>query len=199
MKKLEQVPRYQKDINVKEKKISREYAIINKILNLLPKKFSLLDIGAAEGFICWMALKAGYTTVVGIECDEGRVGRGRKNLGLNGTLLAGDVFKNMKRLDDADIIVISRFLHNVGEGLSHKLMERIDKKKDYILIIRYKPGARKENNLKRELLATKIGVNGMLGEYKLAKKSFPQDTIVAIKGKYRKYLRILRAEMGEGA
>jgi hypothetical protein len=195
MKILDQVPRYQKDINVIKKKITPEYFILYKILKILPKTLRLFDVACAEGFIVWLAQKVGMRAT-GVELDAGRVDRGKTHLGVD--IYAGDAFRNMKRIDEADIIVVSRFFHNVGEELSHRLMKRIDKKKDYILIIKYKPGLKKETGGPREPLAIKDGLNKFLDGYDVSKKSFPQQTIVAAKGKYKKYLKQLRAEIGEG-
>ncbi len=57
---------------------------------------------------------------------------------------------------------------------------------------------KRENDEPREPLATKKGINNFLDKYGLAKKSFPQQTIVAAKGKYVELLDKLRSEIGEG-
>jgi len=192
---LEQQPKYQKNVNVISKKVTKEYKSIKKILELIPKG-DLLDIGAAEGFITYIAHNAGHKAF-GIEIDEGRVLRGRKHL--NATIYAADIFECLHTFKNYDIFVVARFLHNIGFGKSLMLMDAIDKKKDYILIVKYKPGKRKETGAKREPLATKKGIKNLLEQYNLPKKSFPQETIVAGKGKYKGVPDMLRKHIGEGA
>ena len=196
MKILDQVPRYQKDVNVKKKKVTKEYGVIFKILQLLPKTVKLYDIACAEGFICWLAKKAGIVNAKGIEIDADRVERGKKYLGVD--VVTGDIFENIDKLNYSDVYVFSRFFHNIGEESSRVLMDKLDKKKHFMLIIKYKPGLKKENGQKREPLAIKDGLNKFLESYGLKKKSFPQQVIVAAKGKYVEYLPILRKHIGEG-
>lgn len=192
---LEQVPRYQKDTNVISKKVTKEYKSIKKILELIPKG-NVLDIAGAEGFITWMADKVGHNAVC-VEIDEGRVLRGRKNLGID--IRAVDVFENLDMLEHFDIFVVARFFHNIGMEKSVELMGAIDEKKDYILIVKYKPGLKKETGARRELLATKKGIKELCECYNLAKKSFPGEVIVAAKGKYAGVPNMLRKHIGEGA
>ena len=192
---LEQVPRYQKDTNVISKKVTKEYKSIKKILELIPEG-NLLDIACAEGFIVWIAEKAGLNGS-GIEIDAERVKRGEKNLGLQ--LLTGDIFEHIDMIKDYDIFVVARFFHNIGPEKSVQLMNAIDEKKDYILIVKYKPGKYKETGAPREPLATKKGVNELLEVYNLKKKSFPQEVIVAGKGKYAGVPDMLRKNLPEGA
>ena len=195
MKKLDQKPRYQKDANVKQKKITPEYKSIWKILDLIPKDLPLIDIACAEGFIVYMADQRGFNKTYGIEIDEGRVKRGRDNLGVN--IDAADTFESLHLMKDYKVFVVSRFFHNVGLEKSKELMDAIDKNDDYIIINKHKPGPRKETGEKRELLATKKGINGFMEQYGLTKKSFSQDVVVAAKGKYEYIPEILRKYIPE--
>ena len=194
--KLEQQPRYQKDANVKEHKITPEYKSIDKILSLIPKG-QVLDIACAEGFLVWLAEKRGHNAY-GIEIDEGRVNRGRKNLNIPSLLTAGDIFNNLSKIKDYNIFIVARFFHNIGYEKSLQLMDEINKKDDYIIIVKYKPGLRKETGAPREPLATKKGVKNLLEQYNLKKKSFQQQVIVAAKGKYEGVPDMLRKHIGEG-
>ena len=193
---LEQVPRYQKDVNVKHHEVTKEYKSINKILSLIPKA-KVLDIACAEGFIAWIAHKHGHEAE-GCEIDEGRVLRGRRHFpGLE--LKAIDIFEHLEMLQKFDIFIVARFLHNIGMEMSLKLMDEINKNEDYILIVKYKPGLKKETGAPRESLATKRGVKNLLEQYNLKKKSFPQEVIVAAKGKYEGVPDMLRKHLPEGA
>jgi hypothetical protein len=191
---LQQVPRYQKDSHVKSHEIGGEFQSIWKILNLIPKA-PLLDIACAEGFLVYIAQKAGFKKTMGIEIDEGRVLRGRKFLGVN--LRANDIFEHLDMVKDYKIFIISRFFHNVGHEQSKILMDAIDKKKDYLLIIKHKHGPRKENGKKREPLATRSGLNKFLDNYPVSKKSFKGDVIVAGKGRFEDVPAMLRKTMPE--
>jgi hypothetical protein len=193
---LQQVPRYQKSDNVINHKITSEYKSIEKILNLIPKA-PLLDIACAEGFLVWMADRAGFTQTLGVEIDEGRVLRGRKHLGVN--LRANDIYSHLDIIKEFEIFIISRFFHNVGYEKTVKLMDAINEADDYLLIIKHKPGARKETGAKREPLATRKGINDMLDEYPVEKKSFPGDVILAGRGKYSDVPIMLRKYLPEPA
>lgn len=192
---LEQAPRYQKDVNVKQHEVTKEYKMIRKILGLLPKELPLIDIACAEGFIVYIANKQGFETTFGIEIDEERVKRGRKNMGVD--IEAHDTFEYLDRMDKFKIFVISRFFHNVCEEKSKELMDAIDKNEDYIIINKHKPGPLKETGAKREPLATKKGINNFMEQYGLAKKSFPDDVVVAAKGKYEYIPSMLRKHIPE--
>jgi len=191
---LEQKPRYQKDANVKEHKVTSEYKSLDKILSLIPKG-RVMDIACAEGFLVWLAKKNGHTAR-GIEIDAGRVERGKKNLGVE--LDTGDVFENLNLIAGFDTYIVARFFHNIGYEKSMKLMDEINKMDDYIIIVKYKPGMRKETGAPREPLATKKGVNSLLEQYNLKKKSFPGEVIVAAKGKYEYVPDMLRKHLPEG-
>lgn len=191
---LQQTPRYQKDSHVKSHEIGSEFQSVWKILNLIPKD-AILDIGAAEGFLVYLARKAGFTKYLGLEIDEGRVLRGRKYLGVN--LRANDIFEHMEILKDYKIFVLARILHNIGNEQSKILMDAINKKRDYLLIIKHKHGPRKETGAKREPLATRKGINNFLDNYPVRKKSFSGDVIVAGKGKYKNMPAMLRRSLPE--
>lgn len=195
---LEQVPRYQKDANVKQHKITKEYKSIKKILELIPKGH-VLDIAGAEGFVAYLAAQCGHIAV-NVEIDEGRVLRGLKHFGVcaNLTIIKNNIFEDLDMLGHFNIFIVARFFHNIGLQKSLKLMDEIDKKEDYILIVKYKPGLKKETGAPREPLATKKGVKNLLEQYNLKKKSFPQEVIVAAKGKYEGVPDMLRKHIGEG-
>lgn len=193
---LAQVPRYQKDVNVKSHEVTKEYKSIKKILDVLPKELKVFDIACAEGFLVYVAKKAGFQHPSGIEIDPGRTERGMKHMDIE--ISTGSIFDNMNMLEDYDCFIISRFFHNVGMDASVKLMDEISKKEDVIIINKYKPGPKKENGKPRELLATKKGINQLMEKYGFEKKSFPQDVIVAAKGKYVMLLAELRKHIGEG-
>ena len=191
---LEQSPRYQRDENVKSKSLG-EFRVINKIIGLLSKEMKVLDIAAAEGFITYLARKAGLHCD-GIEIDPNRTKRGFDNLRLK--LVTGDIFDNFNMLQRYNVFILSRFLHNIGEHKSKLLLDEIDRKRNYMLIIKYKPGKYRENGKLRQPLATKEGLKKFLERYNLPKKSFPQQTIVVAKGKYVPLLKKLRERIGEG-
>jgi len=195
MKKLEQAPRYQRDDNVKGKKTG-EFGCIWKIFKILPKELKVLDIACAEGFLVWLARKGGLKETDGIEIDPDRTERGFKHLNLE--LQTADIFENLDIIRKYDVFILSRFFHNIGEEKSDELMKRINRKRNYMLIIKYKPGMFKENKQKRQPLATKEGLKTFLDKYELAKKSFPQQVIVAAKGKYVPLLKELRKGIAEG-
>jgi len=195
---LEQKPRYQKDTNVKQHKITKEYKSIDKILSLIPNGH-VLDIAGAEGFIAYLAALCGHSAV-NVEIDKGRVLRGLKYFGThaNLTILEKDIFDELDMLDYFNIFIVARFFHNIGMKKSIELMDAIDKKEDYILIVKYKPGLKKETGAPREPLATKRGIKSLLEQYNLKKKSFPQEVIVAAKGKYEGIPDMLRKHLPEG-
>jgi len=192
---LDQVPRYQTDAAVKQRQITPEWSHMWQILKLIPKA-PLIDIACAEGFCVWMADKAGFTQTLGVEIDEGRVLRGRKFLG-DVNLRANNIFDRLSLLKEYRYFIIARFFHNIGDEMSEKLMNEIDKKKNYLLIIKHKAGPRKETGAKREPLATRKGINTFLDRYPLSKKSFCGDLIVAGKGKYSNIPAFLRKHMPE--
>ena len=192
---LDQAPRYQKDVNVKQHEVTKEYKVIWKVLGLLPKDLPLIDVSCAEGFIVYMARKQGFETTFGIEIDGDRVKRGIKHMGVN--IIAADTFESLDMLKDYKVFVISRFFHNVGLEKSKLLMDAIDKNEDYIIINKFKPGKTKETGEKRELLATKKGINALMEQYNLEKKSFPQEVVVAAKGKYEYIPAFLRKYIPE--
>lgn len=193
---LEQAPRYQPDENIKKRKLG-EFRIINKIFGLLPYSVRILDCACAEGFLVYLAGEA-LQVCTGIEIDPKRVERGRKWLHLGRNIVTGDIFKRITLFEHYDTIIFSRFLHNISETKARRLMDAVSKKEDCILIIKYKPGMIRESGEKRERLATKEGVKQLMEEYDFAKKSFPQEVIVAAKGKYIPVLYKLRKNIGEG-
>ncbi|MCP3683526.1 MAG: class I SAM-dependent methyltransferase [bacterium] len=196
MKTLEQTDHYQPNRAVEKHQVTSEFAIIYKIFKLLPKNLRVLDIACAEGFLVWMARKAGIKRTEGIEIDPNRVHRGEEKLNIK--LINNDIFDYLDVVRNYDVFILSRFLHNITEHKAKLLVGDIDEKKDYLLIIKYKPGLRKENYEPREPLATKKGINKFLERYSLAKKSFSQEVIVAAKGKFVPILKKLRERIGEG-
>lgn len=192
---LEQVPRYQKDVNVINHKVTDEYKSIDKILSLIPK-LKVLDIAGAEGYLAWLAAQHGHS-VMNIEIDEGRVLRGRKHFP-EIEMRADNIFDNLDILSNYNVYMVSRFFHNIGYDKSVELMDAIEKQTDYILIIKYKPGLVKETGKPREKLATKKGINDLLEQYGIKKKSFPQQVIVAARGKYEYIPDMLRQYIREG-
>ena len=186
--------RYQKNANVVGRKITEEYRSINKILSLLPAGLKLIDIACAECFIGWLA-KAHGLDVTGIELDMDKVKGGKQHLGMD--IIHGSIFDNYNLLKGKDVFVVSRFFHNIGFKQSGSLMRAIDKNKDYIIIVKYKPGAYRETGQKRQPLATKKGVGTFLGNYKLNTKAFRSEVIVGAKGKYREIPDMLRKYLGE--
>ncbi len=194
---LEQTGHYQRDKNVIQKKVTPEFSVIYKIFKLLPNKLKVLDIACSEGFLVWLARESGFEEVDGIEIDSRRTRRGKKHLKID--LQTGDIFENLDIIKKYDVFVVSRFFHNIGIRKSDVLMREINKKKNFILIIKYKPGLKREDDQPREPLAKKKGLHRFLERYNLAKKSFPQQILVAAKGKYLPMLKELRKHIGEGA
>lgn len=175
--------RYQRNANVMRRTVTEEYASIKNILSVLPPDRKLLDLGCAEGFICWLAAKTGIRSIKGIEIGENKVKLGHKKLAHEAIeRICGDIFKRFDLLDWCDTVVASRFFHNVGPQKSAKIMERLRDKPELFLIAKYKPGPRKETGRKRKPLATKKGVKELLCRYGLATKSFRSQVLAGAKG-----------------
>lgn len=192
---IEQAPKYQKDINVKKKK-RVAFGSMWKIFKVLPNDLKVLDIACAEGFLVWLARKGGLKQTDGIEIDPRRTKRGFDHLNLK--LQTGDIFDHLDILKKYDVFLLSRFLHNIGEAKSSTLLDRIDRKRNYMLIIKYKPGVLKENKQPRKPLSTRKGISKFLEKYDLNKKTFPEEVIVAAKGKCVPLLKKLREKIKEG-
>lgn len=187
---------YQKTINVKKHKITQEWKPLWTILSHLPNELKLYDIGAAEGFICWMAKQKGIKVATGIERHKDKVVSAMKHLEIK--LTHGSIFDNINNLKEYNCFVFSRFLHNIGWEPSFKLMKEIDKIEDYIVIVKYKPGLFKENGTPRQPLAMKKGISRFMSYFNLKGKSFPQQLIVYGKGKYEYIPNKLRKYIKEG-
>jgi hypothetical protein len=180
---------YQKKINVVRHIVTKEWKPLWKILKYLPKDLKILSIACAEGFDVWMATKRGYKAD-GIEIHKDKVITAKKNLNLN--LIHGDIFERFGLFKKYNCFIICRFLHNIGHEASIKLMNEINCKRSYLLIIKYKPGKYKETGKKRQPLATKKGLSNFLDIYDLKGKSFPQEFLVLGKGKYKDIPKMLR-------
>lgn len=190
---------YQKDICVKRHVITKEWKTLWNILNLIPKDVKIFSIACAEGFDLWMAKKRGHTNIKGLEFHKDKVVRGRKNLSLGSDILHGDIFEKLGLIEKANCFIVSRFWHNISEEEAKVIMNKIDEKRDYLIISKYKPGLLKENGVKRQPLATKKGLSNFFSLYDLVGKSFPQEFIVVGKGKYKDVPDMLREHIkGEG-
>jgi len=190
--------RYQKDVNVKGHLVTREWKPLKKILQYLPKELKILSIACAEGFDVWMAKKAGFNAK-GIEFHRDKVDRGQRHLGLGKDIICGDIFERFGLIGKANCFIVCRFWHNIGGKLSTQIMDKIESKKDYLIISKYKPGPLKENGKKRQPLATKKGLSNFFSMYNLVGKSFPQEFLVVGKGKYKDVPNMLREHIkGEG-
>ncbi len=188
--------RYQKDISVKKHIITKEWRPLWNMLKEMPKELKVLSIACAEGFDVWMARKRGFNAR-GVELHRDKVVRGRKHLNLGNNIIQGDIFERFGLIDKANCFIVSRFWHNVGGTASAKIMDRINMKKDYVIISKYKPGLLKETGKKRQPLATRKGLSSFFSMYGLVGKSFQSEFYVVGKGKYKDVPDMLRTFLGE--
>jgi hypothetical protein len=172
-------PRYQKDVNVKGKKITSDYKDIWKVLQKLPN-LPAIDIAGAEGFISYLAKKAGIKKVVCVEIGEEKVKMGKK-LFPGVQFVCKSIFDLDHNLMDFDIFIVSRFFHNIGQEWSERLMDILPM--NCIVVARHKRGKRRENGEPREPLAMRSGVSKLLETYGF-KIECVGDTVLGTRGKY---------------
>jgi hypothetical protein len=141
---------YQKSVNVKKHIVTKEWKPLWEILRLLPHELRMLSIACAEGFDVWMARKRGHTAD-GIEIHKDKIIRAKKNLNID--LIHGDIFERFGLLEKYNCFIVCRFFHNIGADLTNQIMRKINEKRDYILIVKYKPGKFKETGKPRQPLA----------------------------------------------
>lgn len=193
-------PRYQKDEQVFKRRITLEFKPLLEIFHMLPPDAPLLDIACAEGYLCWLASFAGVKNVTGIEIGENKVRLGRKHLMRPGMrLIQGDVWDNLNLIHESEVFVVSKFFHNVPEADAEQLMRLIGNLPQFMLIVRHKPGPKKETGEKRETYATNAGVSDLMAPYVNAKKTFPSQIVVGARGPY--YVDLLtkmKNELGVG-
>lgn len=186
IKKLNQYkspPRYQKDVNIYRKKITPEYHIFPVIFRRIPPHCTVLDIACAEGFLCHLAAKAGILNVVGIEIGEEKIALANQQFGCqNINFICDSIFNQLHLIKQSEVIICSRFFHNIGPAASHIIMDEINKKKEFLLIVKYKPGLYKENGEKRQPLATRSGLKRLFKEYRLLNKSLSNEIILVSRG-----------------
>lgn len=198
--KYQSPPRYQKDEQVYRRQVTAEFKPILRVFQSLPSRTRLLDIACAEGFLCWLASYAGVKHVTGIEIGKNKVELGRKHLSRPGVrLICGDVWDNLELVDEATVFVVSKFFHNVTEEEAEKLMCLIGGRPQFLLIVRHKPGPKKETGAPREKYATNAGVSALMAPYVGSKKSFPSQLVIGARGQYYvELLERLKREMGAG-
>lgn len=189
---------YQKKINVKKHVITKEWKPLWEMFKLLPKDLRYFEIACAEGFPMWMAKRRGISDVKGIEIHKDKVESGRNNLNLGQDIMHGDIFERLGLIKKANLFIVCRFWHNISWEECLKIMNEIDKKRDYIIISKYKPGMFKENGKPRQPLATKKGLSRLFDVYNLKGKSFSQQFLVVAKGKFKGIPDMLREHLPEG-
>jgi hypothetical protein len=186
MKKKKQ---YQKDINVKKHVPTKEWKPLYKIFKYLNCNVRMLSIACAEGFDVFMARKWGYKAD-GIEIHLDKIKRAKQHMNLD--LIHGDIFERFGLLEKYNCFIVCRFFHNVGQELTNRIMRKINQKRDYIMIVKYKPGKYKETGKPRQPLATKKGISNLFDLYGLKGQSFPQEFMVGAKGRFKDVPKMLR-------
>ena len=116
---------YQTTEVLKTKKTPPQYTYIEQLLKEKVKGRRVLDIGCAEGFLCYLARKHGAESAIGIEKSAYRIKRGMKYLP-GSKFVKGSIMDNLWVVKDKDIIIMSRVLYYLTEIEINKLFNKIE-------------------------------------------------------------------------
>jgi len=123
---------YQTLSAIRDKKVPTHYQYIEKVLSKIVKGERILDIGGAEGFLCYLAKKYGAKSALCIEKSAYRIKRGMKYIE-GSKFVYGNIMDNLDMITCADIIIMSRVLYYLTDLEINKLFNVISKEQTLLI------------------------------------------------------------------
>lgn len=163
---------YQPREAVINKQSHKNYAYIEELMKEKAVGQSILDIGCAEGFVCYLAERYGAKDVFGIDKNRDRIKSAKEHVGENGVcnFKYGNIMKNLSILKGRKVVIMSRCLYYLSEKEVDTLFKTLKKAKRMLLI-----RCREED---KEGLRSPENVLALLDKYKYKSRVLKDEWII---------------------